>query len=378
VTAKGLDRQRFEPIVLFFQPNHFADRLKELGVKVLFRCSRQFWEKESYIRSTQKARSRLPQKGMLGSLRKQVVSGLRALVGGIPMAWTIYRVLRRENIDLLHANNSLRRDSMVILAGLLARVPVVVHERQLARCSLFTRLLSRKVRALICISDAVLEFTQTSGARTPDRRRIHNALDLDAFRLVKPALPPGPPRVGIVGRIMPKKGQRHFLQAAVIIRERLPATEFYIIGQSTEAYRAYEEELRALASSLGLDSSLKWTGYLEDPLGLMASLDVIVHAAIEPEPFGRVIMEALALGRPVIATRLGGPVEIIEDGVSGFLVPPGDPSAIAQTAISLLEDKTLALRVKEAALLRAEERFGLESYIRQIEEVYKDALEGNG
>ena len=294
------------------------------------------------------------------------------------MAWTVYRVLRREKIDILHTNNSLQRDSMLILAGLAARVPVVVHERQLAKCSPFGRLLSRKVSTLICISDAVLEFNRTSGARTLDRRRIHNALDLKSFHAVKPTLPPGPQRVGIVGRIMPKKGQRYFIQAAALIREKLPGTEFYIIGQSTEAYRDYEAELRKLSSSLGLDASLQWTGYLADPLGLMASLDVIVHAAIDPEPFGRVILESMALGRPVIATQLGGPVEIIEDGVSGFLVPPEDPSAIAQTAIPLLEDKTLALRVKEAALLRAEERFGLESYIRQIEEVYKDALKGNG
>ena len=378
VTAKGLDRQRFEPVVLFFQPNHFAHKLEELGVRVLFRKSSQFWETEGYIRRTQKTRSNLPRKGVLGAVRRSVVSGLRALVGGLPMAWTVYRVLRREKIDILHTNNSLQRDSMLILAGLAARVPVVVHERQLAKCSPFARLLSRKVSTLICISDAVLEFNRTSGARTLDRRRIHNALDLKSFHAVKPTLPPGPQRVGIVGRIMPKKGQRYFIQAAALIREKLPGTEFYIIGQSTEAYRDYEAELRKLSSSLGLDASLQWTGYLADPLGLMASLDVIVHAAIDPEPFGRVILESMALGRPVIATQLGGPVEIIEDGVSGFLVPPEDPSAIAQTAIPLLEDKTLALRVKEAALLRAEERFGLESYIRQIEEVYKDALKGNG
>lgn len=377
VTAKGLDRQRFEPVVLFFQPNHFAEKLKEIGVSVLLRSSKHFWETEGYIRSTQKARSRLPRRGVVGTARKHIVSGLRALVGGVPMAWTVYRILQKEKIDILHTNNNLQRDSMVILSGLAAGVPVVAHERQLAKCSAFARFLSRKVRTLICISDVVLDFTQTSGAQPRDRRRIHNALDLDSFRAVKPALPPGPPRIGIVGRIMPKKGQKYFIQAAALIRERFSDTEFYVIGEATEAYRDYEEELRALSSSLGLGSSLKWTGYLPDPLGIMASLDVIVHAAIEPEPFGRVIMESLALGCPVIATRLGGPIEIIEDGVSGFLVSPEDPKAIAQQAIALLEDRTLAAAVKEAALLRAKERFGLESYIRQIETVYEDALFSN-
>src|SRR5438093_3131080 len=77
VTAKGLDRQHFEPVVLFFQPNHFAHKLEELGVRVLFRKSSQFWETEGYIRRTQKTRSNLPRKGVLGAVRRSVVSGLR-------------------------------------------------------------------------------------------------------------------------------------------------------------------------------------------------------------------------------------------------------------------------------------------------------------
>jgi len=373
VTASSLDKTRFEPIPLFFQPNHFAEKLEALGIRVLLAKSAHFWEKKRYIEKSTQVRARLPRGGVLGALRRRVVAFLRAIVGGIPMAWSVYKILRRERIDLLHSNNNLQRDSMVILAGLVAGVPVVAHERQLTRCSLLTRILSSRVRALVCISGTVLEFAKTSGARTADRRCIYNAVDVKGLRAVQPSLPPGPARIGIVGRILPKKGQRFFIEAAARVKEKIPKAEFYVIGEATEEFRNYEEELRALVDSLSLGSCFHWTGYLDEPLALMASLDVIVHAAVEPEPFGRVIIEALALARPIVATALGGPVEIIEDRISGFLVPPGDASAIAEKVLALLEDSELGSRMKAAALRRAED-FGIDSYIPQIEAVYVDAL----
>ena len=116
---------------------------------------------------------------------------------------------------------------------------------------------------------------------------------------------------------------------------------------------------------------------MEQPLPLVASLDVVVHAAIEPEPFGRVVLEAMALGRPVIATALGGPVEIIQDGISGFLVPPEDAEAIAQRVCRLFDDPGLGSRIRAGALRRAEE-FSVEAYARQIGIVYDDALIASG
>lgn len=376
VTAKGLDRGRFEPVALFFQENHFAAKLRALGIEVVVEKSRRFWEREGYIRRTGKVRSVLPRRGFLGAARRRTVAFLRGLVGGLPMARTVAGVIRRQRIDLLHANNNLERDAMVILGGVLAGVPIVAHERQLVPCSALTRWLSRRVHTLICISDVVLEFTRTSGARPRTRRRIHNALDLEAVRAVRPALLPGRPRVGIVGRIMPKKGQRHFIEAARIVRDAVPEAEFFIIGRATEEDRAYEAECHTLASRLGLDGALHWTGYLEEPLGLMASLDVCVHAAVEPEPFGRVVIEALALGVPVVATAVGGPVEIIEDRVSGFLIPPADAASIAARTIDLLRDRGLAERIRQGGSERVERAFSMAAYIREIERVYEDALSG--
>jgi len=377
ITATSADRSRFEPIALFFQPNHFIDRLLAQGIRVIQGRSLHFWERPAYIEKSATLRSNLPRRGILGSARRSLVALLRAVFGGLPMAWTVRSILRRERIDILHCNNNLQRDAMMVLGARLAGVPVVAHERQLARCSLFARWMSRKVAVLICISDAVLEFARTSGCHARDRRRIYNAIDLTACRGVYPSLPAGPRRVGIVGRILPRKGQRHFIDAAARIRSKFPDVEFYIIGAATGDALIYASELKALAERLGIASAIRWTGYVEQPLPLVASLDVVVHAAIEPEPFGRVVLEAMALGRPVIATALGGPVEIIQDGISGFLVPPEDAEAIAQRVCRLFDDPGLGSRIRAGALRRAEE-FSVEAYARQIGIVYDDALIASG
>jgi glycosyltransferase involved in cell wall biosynthesis len=175
---------------------------------------------------------------------------------------------------------------------------------------------------------------------------------------------------------MPKKGQKHFIEAARIVRDAVPAAEFYVIGRATGDDSAYETECRELVSRLGLDGAFHWTGYLEEPLGHMASLDVCVHAAVEPEPFGRVVIEALALGVPVVATAVGGPVEIIEDGVSGFLVPPADPGSMAARMIGILTDRGLAERIRRCGNDRVQRAFSMDAYIREIQRVYEEALSG--
>ena len=374
LTAKALPRDRYEPIVLFFQESHFAGKLREQGVRVIVEKSRRFWETEAYKKRTEKVRGSLPRKGFLGRIRKAVVSLLRGLMGGIPMAWTVWRTIRREKIDLLHSNNNVERDAMVILGGVLARVPIIAHERQLIPCSFLASRLSRRVHTLVCISDAVHDFTLSSGASPVRRVRIHNGIDLSALRGVRPELSPGPRRVGIIGRIMPRKGQRFFLEAVSRLRGEFPGLEAYVIGRATAEDATYEKELRELCHRLGIDGCVRWTGYLNDPLGLIASLDVAVHAAIEPEPFGRVILESLALGVPTVATAIGGPVEIIEDGVSGYLVPPRDPDTLAARIGALLRDRSLADRIRAEGRRRVEEKFGLEPYIQSIVDVYDQAL----
>jgi glycosyltransferase involved in cell wall biosynthesis len=108
---------------------------------------------------------------------------------------------------------------------------------------------------------------------------------------------------------------------------------------------------------------------------MLTLLDVVVHASTEPEPFGRVIAEAMAMRRPVIATRAGGPTEIIEDGRTGFLVPPGDVEALADQITALLTDSALAGRIAEAGYEEARKRFSAEAHSALVQGVYDSVLQ---
>lgn len=125
---------------------------------------------------------------------------------------------------------------------------------------------------------------------------------------------------------------------------------------------------------LGIAERVVFAGFREDVPELMQLLRVVVHASVTPEPFGRVIAEAMAMGKPVVATNAGGPLEIIEDGANGYLVPAGEPEAMARPIVRLLTDVGHAARIGHRARETAEARFSADTHARLVEEVYAELL----
>jgi glycosyltransferase involved in cell wall biosynthesis len=163
----------------------------------------------------------------------------------------------------------------------------------------------------------------------------------------------GNPLVGIVGRLEAWKGQEVFLRAAARISASNRGTVFAVIGGVTpDKDQAYLSRLLTLAKELRLDGRVHFVGHATDVFPWFDALDVCVHAT-DGEPFGLVLVEAMALGKPLVATALGGPVEIVEEGVSGLLVPPGDDEALAEAICRLLSDTAFAARLAEGGRRRA-------------------------
>lgn len=159
--------------------------------------------------------------------------------------------------------------------------------------------------------------------------------------------------VGIVGRLEPWKGQETFLRAAARVARRHPDVRFVVVGGAVLGWEgSYPEKLAALAETLGIAQITTFTGHREDVYSWFDALDVVVNASFG-EPFGLVLVEAMAMGKPVIATALAGPLEIIEDEISGLLVPAGDPTILASTINRLLEEPDLSSSLGEAASIRA-------------------------
>lgn len=160
--------------------------------------------------------------------------------------------------------------------------------------------------------------------------------------------------VGIVGRLQEWKGQDVFLRAMAQLARTHADTEFVVVGGAVLGWEGdYPERLQTLAAELGIRDQVHFVGHQDDVYPWFDALDIVVHASYD-EPFGLVLIEAMALGKPLVAAAAGGPLEIIEDGVSGCLVPPGDHEAMADAISKLLQDEHLRHRVENAAAVRAE------------------------
>jgi glycosyltransferase involved in cell wall biosynthesis len=178
--------------------------------------------------------------------------------------------------------------------------------------------------------------------------------------------------IGVLGRIkLVRKGQDVLVRAMGLLREQFPNLRCFIVGEPFQGNESHRAALQEMARALGVDRQVMFLGEVADPRTIYPGLDIVVAPATTPEPFGNVIAEAMAFRKPVVATRLGGPREIIEDGVTGRLVPPGDPSALAAALAPLVADAALRERMGRAARQRYELRFEMEPYYRRVLQVYR-------
>jgi glycosyltransferase involved in cell wall biosynthesis len=156
----------------------------------------------------------------------------------------------------------------------------------------------------------------------------------------------------------------------------LPGVHLAVVGEAlfTEDDRAYGDELQRLATESALHGRVHFLGFQSDVTPFLQAMDVVVHCSVAPEPFGRVIVEAMIAGTPVVATRGGGVDEIITDGQDGFLVPPADPAALALAVGRIMQNSELASKVASAALESARERFCMEKTVGRMHQLLKDVV----
>lgn len=232
---------------------------------------------------------------------------------------------------------------------------------------------ANRMDTVIANSQASAEAFKASGGRVPveivpngfDPSPFDAVLENDVARLRAELNPENRPVAAIFGRLARWKGQDVLLQAA----SRLPELAVWIVGDAlfTEDDRAYSNELRTLASRLG--GRVKFLGFRDDIPLLMKAADMVVHCSIAPEPFGRVIVEAMLAGRPVIAARAGGPIEILADSAAGKLVSPGDAGSLEDALRRLLASPEERLRLGAAGRQRAETEYALPVVMKKTDAV---------
>jgi glycosyltransferase involved in cell wall biosynthesis len=188
----------------------------------------------------------------------------------------------------------------------------------------------------------------------------------------------GAPLIGAVCRLDPWKGVDVFLRAVAACRGRLPAARFAVIGGEIEGHAAHARELARLARALGVDDVVAFTGWRYGPADMPrvhAALDVLVLPSVEPEPFGLAVVEAMATGRPVVATAHGGPREIVVDGETGLLVPPRDPGRMADAIAAVVARPDRGRGMGRAGRVRAERLYTGAACVRALEGLYAELLE---
>ncbi|MEO0964991.1 MAG: glycosyltransferase family 4 protein [Planctomycetota bacterium] len=344
---RTIDRSRIEPIVVVGSDGPLADALAAERVRVVV------VPMDDGLADTRK--------GSLGVGALRQAGKLGAAVG-----WSrrVARLAKHERVDLIHAN-TLKADFLGAVAGKLAGVPVLWHVRDRIDDDYLPSPAVRAVRGAARVLPCEVWTNSRASAVTirpgvaDDRlpRVLHEGVTLRGEHRLPPIDRPDGRVVGMVGRLAEWKGQHVFLDAAARVLERHPDTRFRLIGSAMFGEEDYEARLLAQVDRLGLGDRVAFMGYRQDVPEQLADLDVFVHASITGEPFGKVIVEAMAAGCAVVATRGGGVPEIVVDGITGSLVPMNDADAMAEAIAPLLDDVDLARRMAEAGRQRVHARF---------------------
>jgi glycosyltransferase involved in cell wall biosynthesis len=199
-------------------------------------------------------------------------------------------------------------------------------------------------------------------------------LDLDAAAGLSPP-PPGTVRVGLIATLAWWKGHTVFLQALSLLPPELPFRAYVVGGALYETQRSQHtvDGLRELAAKLGIEDRVGFTGFVEDAAAAMRALDIVVHASSEPEPFGLVIAEAMACGRPLVVSLAGGAAELVRVGENALGHRPGDSASLAQCISVLINDPSLRRALGQAGRVTAERSFDRTRLAGQLVPIYRAA-----
>jgi glycosyltransferase involved in cell wall biosynthesis len=355
----NLDRCQFQPIFLCPSPGPFTDLCTQNKIPTI----------------------------LLPSLLPNFGKASRRFRRFIPNAIEIARIAKKEHIRLIHSNNP-RVGYSGGLGARLSGIPSVVHARDYYRTpfnsvmkSLFLRAISDRI---ITVSRATYDAVTTRlPALKKNTRIIYDGIsplpvysqnEIDSFRY-KFGMQRKKPLLAVVGALSELKDQENAIKAMHVILVKFPDAKLLVVGEPIDhPGEVYEMRLRNTIQRLGIERNVILTGFRNDIPLLMSSIDLLIHVPALPEALGRVIIEASLQGTMVIGSAIGGIKEIILDGQTGILVPPGQPDQISEAVIQLLNNPLKADQMRRSAIERVKKEFTIERYVSQIQDVYNELL----
>ena len=354
--CQRLAARSVEPVVLLPQDGPLAELLRRAGIRVLIFAA-------------------------LRVITRPVLRSWRIvpwLAGFLPSAWRMATLIRRERADIVHTNTGVIVSSG--LAAKLARRPHVWHIRDWFQE--FGPLWMPYSRYILATSDKILCVSKPIAGQFPASAKIevvNNGFDLAEFPALAEhekaaararwGIAPDALVAGTVGRIkFVRKGQEFLLQAAGRLRARNIEVTCLLAGGPAPGAEDHVDRMKLLARELGVRTI--FTGELPDARPAYAAMDIFVLPSAQPEPFGGVVMEAMALGLPVIGTAIGGTTEQIAENTTGLLVPPADPDRLADAVMKLAASPEMRASMGNAGRERISKRFCLDAMTSQILTTY--------
>ncbi len=317
-----------------------------------------------------------------GELRRRAAEGLELIPIApraemdLSAAWRLSRVLKRLGPDVVHAHDphGVAMAALALSLGAPKPEPALVASRRVdfrLKGNSFSRWKHRQVDCFIAASDAIRQMIVADGV-PPDRTvTVHEGIDVEHVMAAAPVnvhetfwLPHQAPIVGNVAALVPHKGQRHLIEAAHLVMRELPDARFLILGEGE-----LREQLEKQVRDHHLEKHVLLPGFRIDVLGCIKGFDLFVMSSVS-EGLGTSLLDAMACSRAIVATRAGGIPEIVEDGITGALVPPRDHAAMAHAIVALLGDDARRRQLGEAGLARVRARFTVERMVAETAAVY--------
>lgn len=345
---KTLDRQKWEPQVVCPGAGPFRDQLHAIAVPT-HALSLPPWRK---VRSLFQRRSAVQRLGAL-------VNQLDPAMIHVNDIWWVPHTVRA-------------------VRGVAQPVPIVAHVRQEIEPAKVRRYDLDRVEAVIAISRQIEQSLIAGGVSARKVRTLYSGIDLSERHLAHNdqairqmiGVPNGAVLVGTVANLFPRKGYEVMLRALPAIICAVPTVHYMIVG-SDESH--YADRLKKLAQELKIADRVHIVGFQDPVQPFLASLDLYVHPALM-EGFGIAVVEAMGMGKAVVATTTGGLPEVVAQGETGLLVPLGDVEVLAATVVSLLQDRVQREQMGRNGKARVQERFSLDASVRQMEQLYGEVL----
>ncbi len=376
---RGIDLTRWEPLLLL---SHETQRawMERQGLGWVETAVVPMRPPRTTARSGNRWTDRL--------LRRLVDSPLAAADSysrSLPCAQDLLRFIGDREIDLIHLNNGVSVNRAGIRVAKALGVPCVVKQRGFEWRSWDVARLAQQVDLFLPDSAAVAADVARLGVSRDRILVTYCAVDLPrepspavvAAARASLCVPDAAPVFGIVGCVQEWKGQHVFLAAAARVIAEIPGAVALVVGgPPSGAATDYSRSLVRQAAALGIADRVRFTGHRDDVPALLCAMDAVVHASTAAEPFGTIVAEAMALGRPVIASALGGPTEYVEPGVTGLLHAPGDAVGLADAVLRHLRERDAARRMAAAGRATSLRRFGAATHVERTFAAYERVIRG--